>query len=949
MATTFVTIKSIVVKYFILVTLLQAITFFSTAQRAEQPVNKKTAFVTGALADDLQKKPVADATVSLVNVKDSSLVAFTRTDSSGRFSFSNLQPGGYRLSASHSKFHPLWKRFELAANDEALQLGNLLLKDKTVLETVTLHAQRPPVEVNGDTLEFNTESFKTKPNAVVEDMLKKMPGIEVDKDGTVTVNGKRINRVLVDGKDFFNGDPKMATRNLPADAIDKVQVFDKQSDQSAFTGIDDGNAEKTINLKLKKDRKNAAFGKISAAAGTQERYDAQLNVNKFKGEQQLSAIGMANNTNRQGFGIMDMLNFTGQSKKMMGGGMVISTNGPEDFGLPVSGINNSQGIVTTIAGGINYNDNWNKKTDVNASFFYSDLMPEITRTVNRQNILPGNNFTWTQNSNNSSNTQINRFNFSADYKIDSFNSIKLTSIIGYQKGTAITENSYESLVPGGKKLNNGYSNTANSTEGYNTNNNILYRHKFKKRSRTLSFNASMQYNDSRSNGTQNAISNFFTNGTINSRDTLNQVTKLNSLTQSYGANISYTEPLSKRSLLEFKGFYNTSPGDLDRTTFDYNKSNGKHDVRNNLLSNNFESRYNYMGGGISLRAQQKSYGYTLGANIQYAQLNSRLRDSSFTIKQHFTNLLPAANFNYNFTKMKSLRIDYYSSTRQPSASQLQPVKDLSDPLNIREGNPGLQPSFSHNLNLQFFNTNSPKQKNLFAFVNYFATTNAIVNSDIIDAGGTRVTKPVNAGGVYFINGIVDRGFSIKKLNMRFTIGGNIAYNRSVNFINLQRNNTGNLSFAPRASANYTYKEIVDINLSARIAFNRARYSLQSSLNNNFWRQTYELVANFNLPAGFTINNEFTYSVYTGRADGFNRNIKLWNAAVSRQVLKSKKGEIKIAAFDLLKQNIGVDRNVNSNFVEDIQYQALQRYFTIGFTYSLQRPLPGGPKAVIRTF
>ena len=825
------------------------------------------------------------------------------------------------------------------------------MKDKTVLDEVTLLAQRPPVEVNGDTLEFNAESFKTKPNAVVEDMLKKMPGIEVDKDGTVRVNGKRINRVLVNGKDFFNGDPKMATRNLSADAIDKVQVFDKQSDQAAFTGIDDGNAEKTINLKLKKDKKNAAFGKMSAAAGTQDRYDAQFNVNKFKGDQQLSAIGMANNTNRQGFSIMDMLNFTGQSRKMMGGGggMVINTNGPEDFGLPVSGINNNQGIITTIAGGINYSDNWKKKTDVNASYFYNDLMPDNTRIVNRQNILPGNNFTWRQNSSNNSKTESNRFNFSADHKIDSFNSIKLTSVIGYQKGNADNQSNYESFVPAGKTLNNGFTNTTNATEGYNTSNTLLYRHKFKKKGRTFSLNGSMQYNDSRLNGTQNSISNFFTNGTIDLRDTLNQVTKLNGITQSYGANLSYTEPLSKRSLLEFKSFYNTSQGDLDRTTFDYNKTSGKHDVRNNLLSNAFESRYNYMGGGVSLRTQKKKYGYTAGANLQYAQLTSQLKDSAFLVKQNFTNLLPAASFNYNFTKMKSLRLDYYSSTLQPNASQLQPVKDISDPLNVQEGNPGLLQSYNHNLGLQFFNANPSKQKNLFAFVNYFATQNAIVNSDIIDAGGTRTTRPVNANGVYYINGTIDRGFRVNKLNTRFTIGGNIAYNRSVNFINNQKNKTGNLSFAPRVSANYTYKEAVDINLSTSLSYNQARYSLQSSLNNNYWRQTYELEVTFNLPAGFTINNEFTYSVFTGRANGFNKNIALWNAALSKQVLKSKKGEIKISAYDLLKQNIGVDRNANSNYVEDIQYRALQRFFTLGFTYSLQKPFSGGPRAIIRTF
>ncbi|MEO7766561.1 MAG: TonB-dependent receptor, partial [Ferruginibacter sp.] len=754
----------------------------------------KKCLVTGQLQDKLNAQAIMYATVSLVNTKDSSLVAFTRTDSLGKFLFTVLQPGNFRLSASHVQYHPQWKDIELKKGDATFAMDNILMTDITVMEEVTLHAGRPPVEIKGDTIEFNAETFKTKPNAVVEDMLKKMPGIEVDKDGTVRFNGKQINRVLVNGKDFFNGDPKMATRNLSADAVDKVQVFDKQSDQAAFTGIDDGNAEKTINLKLKKDKKNAVFGKMSSAAGTHDRYDAQFNVNQFSGDRQLSAIGMANNTNRQGFSIMDILNFTGQAKKMMGGGggMIISTSGPEDFGLPVDGASNNEGVITTVAAGMNYSDNWKKKTDVNASYFYNNLRPANTRIVNRQNILPGNNFTWKQNSTSSSTTESNRFNFSADQKIDSFNSVKLTSVIGYQKGNAANQSNYESFVTGGKILNNGFNYTTRATEGYNTNHTLLYRHKFKKRGRTFSLNSSIQYNDSRLNGAQNSINNFITNGTIYLRDTLNQVSKLNSITQGYGANLSYTEPLSKRSLIEFKGFFNTTMGKLDRTTFDYNKTSGKHDRRNNGLSNAFESRYHYTGGGLSLRAQQKKYGYTVGANVQFAQLSTQLKDSSILLKQNFTNLLPAASFNYSFTKMKYLRLDYNSSTTQPNPGQLQPVKDLSDPLNIVEGNPALQQSYHHNIGLQFFNANPSKQKSGFAFINYFSTQNAIVNSDKIDSGGIRITKPVNANGVYYIIGTVERGFRVKKLNTRFTIGSNFSFNQSVNFINDSQNKTRTL-------------------------------------------------------------------------------------------------------------------------------------------------------------
>ncbi|HRI23146.1 MAG TPA: outer membrane beta-barrel family protein [Ferruginibacter sp.] len=903
----------------------------------------------GRLADSLQKQRVSEATVSLVKSSDSSLVGFTRTDSVGRFSFHNLNPGKYRLSASQVNFHPQWVNVEIAGD---LDLGSVLMKDKSIMEEVTVKAQRPPVVVNGDTLEFNAESFKTKPNAVVEDMLKKMPGVEVEKDGSIKVNGKRISRVLVNGRDFFNGDPKMATRNLSADAIDKVQVFEKPSDQSEFTGIDDGNKTPTINLKLKKDKKNAAFGKASLAAGTKDRYDGQFNINKFNGDQQLSAIGMANNTNRQGFSIMDMLNFSGQSRKMMSGGgarIVINNENDDEFGLPVAGINNRQGITQTIAGGLNYNDVWKKKTDVNASYFYNNLTLDNTRNTTRQNILPGNEFTYLQNSSTRNKTSSNRFNFSVDHKIDSFNSIKLSSVFGYQKGNNEKKNDYQSLVPGDKMLNNGFSNTRNSTEGYVTSQELLYRHKFGKKGRTLSLTGNMQYNDSRGRGAQNAINNFYNNGNIDRRDTLDQQTTLNSLTQSYGVNASYTEPLSKRSLLEFRGFYNTSMGNLNRKTYDYNKVSDKHDRLNKTLSNAFENTYNYMGGGVSVRAQQKKYGYSVGANLQYAELNSHLKDSAFRVKQHFTNLLPIANFNYNFSRTKTLRLDYSTSTSQPTAKQLQPVQDISDPLNVIAGNPELKQSYTHTASLQFFNAIPAQQKNLFVFLNYTALANAIVYSDQITASGARTSMPVNANGVYSLNANVDRGFRIKKLNTRVDVGLNAGYNQSVNFINNAKNKTRTLSVMPRINAGYSYKELLELNIGARVSYNNARYSLQPSLNNSYWRQVYEMDATLNLPAGITVGTEFSYNTYTGRSNGYNTRIALWNASISKQVLKSKKGEVKLSAFDLLNQNIGVDRNGNSTYVEDVQYKTLQRYFTLGFTYSLQKAGSGGPRAVIRTF
>ncbi|MBI3720065.1 MAG: outer membrane beta-barrel protein [Sphingobacteriales bacterium] len=928
--------------------LLILIFAFSTAIGTAQ---KNKIVIKGRLVDTLQKQQLDNATISLINAKDSSLIGFTRTDAEGRFVIAGVNAGLYRLSFSRVGFHAEWKNIEVVADTREIDLGNILMKDNSIMSEVFVQNQRPPVQVNGDTLEFNAEAFKTKPNAVVEDMLKKMPGVEVDKDGTIRVNGQRISRVFVNGKQFFGNDPKIATRNLNADAIDKVQVFDKKSDQAEFTGVDDGNSEKTINLKLKKDRKKMTFGKLTAGYGTKDRYDGQFNVNRFNGEQQLSAIGMANNTNRQGFTFSDILNFTGEMQRMMRGGggarVVVNNNGPEDFGLPVQGMNNSEGVAQTIAGGLNFNDTWKKKTEVNGSYFYNNIEVDNLRNVTRQNLSTTNPFTYNQTSKSNKRSESNRFNFTIDSKLDSFTSLRITPQLTYQHNKYNTNNTYESILPDTKYINNGFSNSTTDAEGYNFASNIFLRHKFRKKGRTFSINISIGYNDTRSKGTLKSINNFFENGSISDKDTLDQNNKLNTLTNNYGINASYTEPLSKRSLIELNGFYNKANGDLDKKTFDVNNQNGKYDLLNDALSNAFRSEYSYTGGGLNFRSQRKKLTFGVGATIQYASLLSIRKNSNNTIKQYFTNLLPSGNLTYNFSKTKNLRLEYNTLTQQPTTAQLQPVQDVSDPLNIREGNPNLKQNYQHNINLNYFAASPLSQKNFFAYINFSTTQNALVNSDVLSANGVRTTSYKNANDVYNLFGGIDVGFPIKKLHTRINLGTNTILYNNYNFLNGVKNNIKNIAINPRTSVTYTYKEKVDITASARFSYNQIRYSLQNIYNDNYWRNTYELEANINLPWNIGLNNELTYTTNTGRSAGYNRNVALWNVSITKGMFKYKRGTMKLSVYDLLNQNIGITRNANLNYIEDARYTVLNRFYMLGFTYSLSKAGNTGPQVNIR--
>jgi hypothetical protein len=915
-------------------------------------IAQKNTSIKGVVFDTASKKGLSFATVSLVNAKDSTLINFTRADSAGAFVLKQVSKGNYLLSTSYVGFAPVWKGITVSDETE-LNVGKVMMTDLANSSAVTVQAKRPPVVINGDTLEFNSENFKTQPNAVVEDLLKRLPGVTVDADGTVRVNGQRVNRVFVNGKDFFNGDPKMATKNLDADAVDKVQVFDKKSDRSEFTGIDDGNSQKAINLKLKKDRDNAVFGKVAAGAGNNERYDAQTNLNKFKGDKQISLIGMGNNINKQGFSMSDILNFSGELRNGMrnGGGMVIRTQSDDQGGLPITGLGqNQQGIATTIAGGLNYNNNFKKKTDINASITASDVDLKTDRSTERQYVTPGNNFNYAAASNSNKKVQQQRLNMSIDHKIDSFTSLKITPVLTLQQQRNKNYTSSNSVTTTKQLLNDGYNNSTTKSDGFNLTNDILFRKKFRKKGRTISFSGNMNLNNSDQTGTLNTKNTFYTAGLPAKDSLLNQINSTDANTNSFGGNITYTEPVDKRSLVEFSGFYNSTIGKSDRKTFDYNSNSGKHDMLNTLLSNSFESNYNYTGGSVNYRTNRKKVSIDVGASLQLAELTSKNISNNNTIQQSFTDVLPNANIQYKFSNYKNLSLNYTTSTQQPSTAQLQPLQNVADLLNVYEGNPDLKRSYSHNINLNFFTADPATRQNFFAFAAFGITQNAIVNADVFSGNGARKSSPINVNGTTFLFGNINYGFPIKKLKLRADVSVGLNATKNFGIINGQTNTINNTAINPSIALSYFKDNTIDIQASANLRFNKATYSLQQQLNSNFLTQIYSTEITNYLPLGLVLNNNLNYTINSGRADGFNTEVPFWNASLAKGFLKNKRMEAKIAVFDILNRNVGVSRNANQNYIEDVRYNVLQRYLLLTFTYRLHKAAASsGLGVVIRTF
>jgi hypothetical protein len=894
--------------------------------------------IQGTLKDSIANRALNSATVSLVYANDSSLVSFSRTNEAGVFNFKNVSPGNYLISVSYVGYIPKWVPV-ITGTEKTVDMGLIYMNDVNTMSTVTVTARRPPVVINGDSVEFNSENFKTAPNAVVEDLLKKMPGMEVDKSGGITVNGKKVTKVFVNGKEFFTGDPVMATKNLPADAVDKIQVYDRKSDQAMFTGIDDGSEETAINLKLKKDRNKSTFGKLNGGAGTPSVFDAQGNVNVINNEEQFSAIGGANNTNRQNFSNRNIVNFSGGGGGRPGAGAGVTVNFSGGSGETDA---NAQGIAETYSIGGNYSNLFNnKKTEFNANLSISDVERNNISNSFTQNLTPGNAFNRISNSNSIAGNKQQNFGSTIDHKVNENFSFRFTPSLGLQQTINYSEDSTQTYLTNGNLLNSNTTIASSASDAVNAASTLLLRKKFAKKGRTISSTITQSFNRSNSTGNQYTEQLSYINNKLTNDSVLDQQNTRKGENSSYSANLIYTEPLGKKSLLEFNTYLSKSIGSSSRKIYDYSTLTDGYGVLNTRLTNEFNSEYTYSGGGMSYRSNQKKYNFSTGFSLQKAVLAGENISAKTKLSQSFQDILPNATFRYNFSQTKNLNVDYRTSTNQPSITQLQPVLDQSNINRQSIGNPDLKRSYVHNLNIRFFSSKILAGKNFFSTLNASTTNNSIVNYDSVLPNRTILTRPVNVDGAYRINGSVNYGFGIKKLKSRLSFGLNAGLNNNISYANGLLNTIVTKSTGPSMSYTYIVDDVIDINLTARYSFSQTSNEVNPTLNTNFLTKVFGADMTNYLPLNIVLNQSFNYAINTGRAEGFNTAIPIWNASFSKFFLKNKRAEIKMSAFDLLNKNIGINRNVSQNQIVDRSYNVISQYFMLTFTYSLQKSGLGG--------
>jgi hypothetical protein len=912
--------------------------------------------ISGVIIDGDSSTVLATASVKLAPSWDTTNAVIILADSGGNFGFSVPDTGRYILSLSYTGYDNGVRYVRIGDSDADLGEIMMFRKLDKSLGNVTVIGRTPPARQRGDTTELNAAAFKVNPDATLEDLIKKAPGITIE-NGVITAQGEQVQKVTIDGRQFFGDDATAALKNLPADIVDKIQVFDRMSDQSQLTGFDDGNAVKSINIVTKADMRKGQFGRVYAGYGTDERYAAGGSVNVFTGNKRINFVGLFNNVNQQNFGAEDLLGVSGQANQNRGGGG--GGRGGGGGGRPGGqggGGNNFQvgqspGIAKTNAIGVNFSDIWGTKKNMefSGSYFFNNSNTSASTSRNRETFMPkGDTSRFTKSLTESFTKNINhRLNARWEYKIDSNNTLIIAPNISFQQNNS---NSFTDGITTGAKgglITDQLNRNIRESEGYNLSSQITYRHGFSKKGRSISINLNGGANRRDNNTLVDGSLSSFTNDIL-TFDTTRQQT--DNLTNGYNisTNIAYTEPIGRKGQLQLNYNPQYTKNKADQQTLRYDVIKGNYSIFDTSQSNLFDNTVKAQNAGISYRVGDQNEQFSIGTNFQNTNLES---EQTFPVARQidktYNNLLPNLQYNKRFTNKANFRINYRTSVNTPNINQLQNVVNKTNPLYISTGNADLGQSYTHTLFNRFNFTNATKGTSFFANVfvqkvnNYVTTANFLPLTDsILPSGdtvlrGAQLSKPINMDGFWSARAFFTYGVPIKSLKT------NVNLNAGFNYTRLP----GQTDYVTNISNSYTYNlgltlasnisEYVDFNLSYNANFNNITNKISPSRNNKYYYHTVGARINLLTKSGWFILNDLTNQFYSGLADGFNQDFWLWNVSAGKKFLKDNRGELKLSVFDLLKQNQSITRTNTESYIEDVQTDVLRQYFMLTFTYTLK--------------
>ncbi|MCI4669087.1 MAG: TonB-dependent receptor family protein [Bacteroidia bacterium] len=872
------------------------------------------------------------------------------TSSRGRFRFKGLKPGAYTLSVDFVGYGQFSKDVELTEGPNFA--GRIILGEKSYeLDKVVIKGQVPPSQQKGDTTEYNSDAFKTNPDATTENLLEKMPGITI-QNGQVQAQGEQVRQVLVDGKPFFGTDPNAALKNLPAEVVQKIQVFDQQSEQAQSTGFDDGETTKTINIITKPETRNGTFGRLYGGGGLEDldkfRYNSGGNINVFDKNRRISILGQVNNINLQNFASEDLAGVAssgGRRRGFRGGG-----GGPPGRrgGSNVSDflVNEQGGITSTNAFGINYTDNWGKKIEIAGSYFFNQT-DNVNESVLRQQYI-NNGETgqiYEENDTSDSRNVNHRLNLRMEFKLsDKTRIIFRPRVTVQQNSGASFSNAITSLS--GQNLNQSNTDFESDLTAVSSSNFLVFRHNFDKRGRSFSASIRANYDDQVGDNLLLSDLEYFSEPATS--ELVQQKGTLDNSGWNIRGDLRYSEPIGKLGMLQL--FYRVNPQieASDKQTLVPNNSANDFTLIDTSLTNTFNSQYMTHEPGVGLFIRKSKLFVISRIGYQFANLQTeRTFPSVQNTERDFSALVPFALFRYRFSKSNHLRVIYIGRTTAPSVTQLQDVIDNSNPLQLTSGNPLLDQSYAHRFIIRYNKTNTQKNRTFIAFLNATAEENHIgtqtirPRADTTIAGdfpllaGSQYSLPVNLDGYFIGRAFISTGKLIEKLKVNVNVDASIDYRRQPGLINnvLNFSNTTTLGVGLVISSNISEK--VDFTLSSRTTANQVINTVQASQNNNFLQQDSKLRMNLIFGPQIVFRSTLSHTLYSGLSDSFNQNFWLWNLGLAKKLGKKDQAEIQVSTFDALRQNTSIQRTVTDNYIEDLESLVLQRYVLLTFTYNIR--------------
>ena len=869
--------------------------------------------------NDEPPEAVEQATVRLLNAADSAMVKGTVTDREGHFDLNGVRQGNYLLHVTYVGLDPIYQLLHISGSKTPVDVGTITMHDDGVmLGEAVVTARAVEVQVKNDTVEYNAESYKVAEGSMLEDLLKKMPGVEVSSEGKVTVNGKEIKKILVDGKEFFSDDPKVASKNLPAKLVDKVQTYEKKSDVALMTGFDDGNEEAVINLTVKPGMKQGWFGNVFAGAGTRRRYDVNAMLNRFVDDDQFSIMGGLNNTNNLGF--------TDFAAATFGGG---SGGGHRRFGSFGAG----NGITASGNVGTNFSKRFSPRLTLGGNVRFAGSDNEASAKTDRQNILPGDSSSYDHALNQSHTVTRNTgFNLRLEWKPDSLTQVVFRPDFSY--GTTHTDASEMAHTLNGAHDSVNTSRSRSTVDGHalDASAKLDVSRKLNRRGRTLTLSVSGGGNRSVDDAMNRSDTRFLL--FPDSAETIDQTVHSDTRGYNVRGKVAWVEPLGHANFLHLSYRIRRTHRELLRDAF-LADAQGQYTIPDTTTGRNTRSNATEHRVNLSLKMVRPKYDLTFGMNFDPTQTRTVTEVAGRTLydlSRSVVNYSPMAKLRFRFNKRTDLRIDYDGRTEQPSMTQLQPVADVSDPLNTIVGNPDLRPTYTSNLRLHFGKF-IPEEQIVFLVMagGNYVLSDIVSRTSTDRLTGRRLTTYENIDGNFSLDARVILNMPLR--NKRFSINSMTyaQYGHAGGFIDGERNTSRATVFMEYAGISFR-SSVADVDLRANIRHNRTRNTLSAGRDLSTMNYGASTALTLYLPLGFRLESDLNYSTNSGYTDGYQQREWLWNAAVSKSFLRNNAGQLRVKMYDILRQRSNISYSATASAIRYSEYNTLTSYVLVHFIY-----------------